>query len=334
MSSKKVLIIAEAGVNHNGSVEIAKKLIDVAKNAGADVVKFQTFITESVISKLAPKASYQIANDPSSDSQYQLVKKLELSFEDFRVLKSYCDEVGIEFLSTAFDDESMDFLKSLKPNYWKIPSGEITNLLYLEYISRLDSKVIMSTGMASLQEVQAAYDVLINGGTKKENLTILHCNTEYPTPYSDVNLNAMSTIKNHFQTNVGYSDHTLGIDVSIAAVALGAMVIEKHFTLSREMSGPDHRASLEPLELKALVTSIRNVEKSLGSFEKISSSSEEKNKAVARRSIVAKTNIKKGEIFTKENITLKRPGNGISPMEWYNVLGKQSRRDYLEDELI
>jgi N,N'-diacetyllegionaminate synthase len=334
MIENKTFIIAEAGVNHNGSVEIAKKMIEVAKECGADAIKFQTFKAEKVISKYAPKAEYQKQATGEIDSQLEIVKNLELSFDDFIVLKEYCDKLNIMFLSTPFDFESIDFLDDLGLEIFKIPSGEITNLPYLEKIGKLGKKIILSTGMADLGEIEDALDILIFSGTKKENITVLHCNTEYPTPYEDVNLLAMLTIKEAFKVKVGYSDHTLGIEVPIAAVALGASVIEKHFTLDKKMEGPDHKASLEPHELKAMIDAIRNIEKSLGDGIKKPSKSELKNKDIARKSIVAKREIKKGEIFTEDNITVKRPGNGISPMRWYEVLGKVASRDYKEDEII
>jgi N,N'-diacetyllegionaminate synthase len=330
----KTFIIAEAGVNHNGSVEIAKRMIEVAKECGADAIKFQTFKAEEVVSKYAPKAEYQKQTTGDIESHLQMLKKLELSFDDFIVLKEYCDKLGIMFLSTPFDFESIDFLNSLGVEIFKIPSGEITNLPYLEKIGKLRKKVILSTGMADLGEIEDALDILISCGTKKENITVLHCNTEYPTPYEDVNLLAMLTIKEAFKVKVGYSDHTLGIEIPIAAVALGASVIEKHFTLDKNMEGPDHKASLEPHELKAMIDAIRNIEKALGNGIKKPSKSELKNKDIARKSIVAKREIKKGEIFTEDNITVKRPGNGISPMRWYEVLGKVAPRDYKEDEII
>jgi N,N'-diacetyllegionaminate synthase len=330
----KTFIIAEAGVNHNGSIEIAKKMIEVAKECGADAIKFQTFKAEKVISKYAPKAEYQKQTTGETDSQLEMVKKLELSFDDFVALKEYCDKLNIMFLSTPFDFESIDFLNDLGLEIFKIPSGEITNLPYLEKIGKLGKKVILSTGMADLGEIEDALDILTSCGTKKEDITILHCNTEYPTPYEDVNLLAMLTIKEAFKVKVGYSDHTLGIEIPIAAVALGASVIEKHFTLDKNMEGPDHKASLEPHELKAMIDAIRNIEKALGNGIKKPSKSELKNKDIARKSIVAKREIKKGEIFTEDNITVKRPGNGISPMRWYEVLGKVAPRDYKEDEII
>ena len=334
MIENKTFIIAEAGVNHNGNIEIAKKMIEVAKECGADAIKFQTFKAEKVISRYAPKAEYQKQTTGETDSQLEMVKKLELSFDDFIVLKEYCDKLNIMFLSTPFDFESIDFLDDLELEIFKIPSGEITNLPYLEKIGKLGKKVILSTGMADLGEIEDALDILISCGTKKENITVLHCNTEYPTPYEDVNLLAMLTIKEAFKVKVGYSDHTLGIEIPIAAVALGASVIEKHFTLDKNMEGPDHKASLEPHELKAMIDAIVNIEKALGNGMKKPSKSELKNKDIVRKSIVAKREIKKGEIFTEDNITVKRPGTGISPMRWYEVLGKVAPKDYKEDELI
>lgn len=332
--SKKTLIIAEAGVNHNGDYSLGKKLIDAAKDAGANIIKFQVFKTEALVSKNAKKAEYQKTNGNDTESQFEMVKKLELSFENFKALKNYADQIGIEFLATAFDVDSLNFLKSLSPKLWKVPSGEVTNLPYLEYIGRLQSRVLISTGMCDLDEVKKALEILIQNGTTKDKITVFHCNTEYPTPYKDVNLNAMLTIKKELGVSIGYSDHTAGIEVPLAAVALGATVIEKHFTLDKTMEGPDHAASLNPSELKAMVQGIRNIEVCLGSFEKKPSPSEIKNRAIARRSIVAITNIKKGDVFTEKNLGVKRPGNGISPMEWYNILGSIAEKNYSPDELI
>lgn len=330
----KVFIIAEAGVNHNGSLEMAKKMVEVAKEAGADAIKFQTFKAENLVTKNAIKAEYQKKTTDKNESQYEMIKKLELSFNNFKELKNYCEEIGIIFLSTPFDFESIDFLDNLGLEIFKIPSGEIINLPYLKKIGKLKKKVILSTGMADLGEIEDALDVLIDAGTKRENITVLHCNTEYPTPYEDVNLLAMNTIKEAFKVNVGYSDHTLGIEVPIAAVALGAKVIEKHFTLDKNLPGPDHKASLEPDELKTMITAIRNIEKVLGNGIKKPSPSELKNKPIARKSIVAKRKIRKGEVFTEENITVKRPGTGISPMRWYEIIGRVAERDYEKDEVI
>lgn len=328
----KVLIIAEAGVNHNGSFDLAIQLIDKAVEAGVDIVKFQTFKAEKAVSKYAQKADYQNETTGNKESQLDMVKKLELPFEDFIKLKEYCDKVGIKFLSTPFDFESIDFLAKIGMDIWKIPSGEITNLPYLRKISKVAKNVIMSTGMCEVYEVKDAIKILKEGIV--EDITVLHCNTEYPTPMKDVNLKAMETLKKELGLSIGYSDHTLGIEVPIAAVALGAEVIEKHFTLDKNMVGPDHRASLEPNELKAMVLAIRNIEIALGSSDKIVTESEGKNKNIARKSIVAGKKIKKGDILTEDNLSVKRPGNGISPMKWDNVIGKNATRDYEEDELI
>jgi len=330
----KTFIIAEAGVNHNGSLELAKKLVDAAKQAGADAVKFQTFKTEKLVSKFADKAEYQKRFTNTNESQLDMVKKLELSYEAFEEIYKYCREKEISFLSSPFDLESIDFLASLGLDIFKIPSGEITNLPYLEKIGKLKKKIIISTGMANLGEIEAALNILIQSGTKKEDIIVLHCNTEYPTPYEDVNLRAMLTIKEAFKIRIGYSDHTPGLEIPIAAVAMGAEVIEKHFTLDRNMEGPDHKASLEPIELANMVSAIRNVEKAMGDGIKKPSSSEIKNIVIARKSIVAAKKIKFGEAFTEENLSVKRPGTGISPMQWHSILGKQANRDYEEDEVI
>lgn len=331
----KVIIIAEAGVNHNGSMDQAKKLIDVAADAGADYVKFQTFQASKLATKTAKRAEYQNVNTGNKDTQYEMLKKLELS-EDMHVrLFEHCKERKIKFLSTAFDFESLEFLDRLGMDFFKIPSGQITNLPFLRKISSLKKPVVMSTGMANMEEVKAAHNILLSGGLNKENIAIVHCNTEYPTPMEDVNLKAMNSIGDELGVRIGYSDHTLGIEVPIAAVALGASVIEKHFTLDRNLPGPDHRASLEPGELSAMVTAIRNIEKAIsGSGKKEPSPSEKKNKLTGRKSIVAKKPIKKGEIFTEENITVKRPGTGISPMQWDEVLNQKAVQDFSEDDLI
>ena len=329
-----VLIIAEAGVNHNGSLVLAKQLIDKAVEAGADAVKFQTFKAEEVISQFATKAEYQKKTSDPVESQLEMVKKLELSFADFEELYSYCEKKGIIFLSTPFDLESARFLKKLNLEIFKIPSGEITNYLLLKEIGSYKKKVILSTGMADLGEIEDALDVLAEAGCAKEKIIILHCNTDYPTSYEDVNLQAMLTISKAFQVNVGYSDHTPGIIIPVAAVALGAQVIEKHFTLNKNLPGPDHKASLEPDELKAMVKAIKNVEKALGTGIKKPSKSELKNLPIARKSIVAKQPIRQGEVFNENNLTLKRPGTGISPMRWHDVLGKKALRDYEKDEVI
>lgn len=331
-NQKKVFIIAEAGDNHNGDYDTALKLVDKAVEAGADCVKFQTFVTERVISKLAEKADYQKESTGTGESQYEMVKKLELSFEQFRQIKKYCEQKKIMFLSTPFDLESIDFLQEIDIPFWKIPSGEITNLPYLEKIAHTGKDIIMSTGMCTMEEIQKAIDILKKNGAGK--ITLLHCNTEYPTPYEDVNLRAMKTMAETFGVEVGYSDHTKGIEVPIAAVAMGAVVIEKHFTLDKNMPGPDHKASLEPDELKQMIQSVRNIEKALGSSEKKPSTSEIKNIDIARKSIVAKKAIKKGEELTEDNLDIKRPGNGISPMYWYDLLGTKAVKDFSEDELI
>ncbi|NEV92737.1 N-acetylneuraminate synthase [Psychroflexus sp. YR1-1] len=332
---QKTLIIAEAGVNHNGSMETAKQLIDAAASAHVDYVKFQTFKADKIVTKSAKRASYQNTNTKNADSQFEMLKKLELSEEMHRELIKYCESKGIKFLSTAFDLESMDFLKSLGINLAKIPSGEITNLPYLKKIAKLFPEIIMSTGMADIEEIKAAYQVLIDYGAQSKSITILHCNTEYPTPMEDVNLKAMIHIQNELKTSVGYSDHTLGIEVPIAAVALGAKVIEKHFTLDRSLPGPDHAASLEPSELKAMVDAIRNTEKAVGGNGiKKTSKSEAKNKAIARKSLIAAKHIKKGEKFTEGNITIKRPGAGISPMRYDEAIGTKAAKDFNEDDLI
>lgn len=330
------IIIAEAGVNHNGSLELAKELVDVAAEAGVDFVKFQTYKTGRLVSKSAQKAEYQRKSFGDGDStQYDMLEKLELSDEMHTELISYCSQKGISFLSTGFDEDSVDYLEKLGVDLFKIPSGEITNKPYLKHIAAKKKPVILSTGMSNMSEIQNALDALISNGLTRDIITVLHCNTEYPTPMKDVNLKAMLTIKRELDVNVGYSDHTLGIEVPIAAVAMGATVIEKHFTLDRTMDGPDHLASLEPGELKQMVLAIRNVELALtGSGEKVASESELKNLAVARKSIVAAKRIQKGELFTSENLTSKRPGNGVSPMLWDEVIGRKALRDYEEEDLI
>lgn len=332
---KHVLIIAEAGVNHNGSLDIAKQLIDKAVEAGVDIIKFQTFKSEKLVSKAAKQAEYQQRNIGKKDEgQLAMLKKLELSPSDHEELMAYCRRKGIRFFSTAFDMDSIDYLHSLNLGLWKIPSGEITNYPYLRKIAQYHEPVILSTGMCELSDIEATVKVLVEFGVKKEQITILHCNTEYPTPYSDVNLKAMLEIQDRFGVQVGYSDHTQGIEVPIAAVALGATVIEKHFTLDKNMEGPDHKASLEPDELKAMVRAIRNIEQALGSEHKTISESERKNIEIARKSIVAACPIRKGEIFTEENLTVKRPGNGISPMQWLDVIGKTAVKNFEEEEMI
>lgn len=330
----KVLIIAEAGVNHNGSIKIAKQLIDVAADAGVDYIKFQTFKTEKLVSKTAPKADYQIQNTGNDNSQYNMLKRLELSENDHWELIDYCNKRNVKFFSTAFDIDSVSFLYRLGLSQWKIPSGEITNFPYLRAIGKTRQPVILSTGMANLQEIEEAIKVLVQFGITKEEITLLHCTTEYPAPKNEVNLLAIQTLKNHFGLNVGYSDHTQGIEIPVAAVALGATVIEKHFTLSRDLEGPDHKASLEPNELKQMVQYIRNIEKALGNGVKIPSENEKKNIAIVRKSIVAARNIVRGEKFTEDNITTKRPATGISPMQWEDIIGKEASKDFLQDEQI
>ncbi|MDY0321764.1 MAG: N-acetylneuraminate synthase [Arcobacteraceae bacterium] len=330
----KVFIIAEAGVNHNGSLELAKKLVDVAVEAKADAVKFQTFKASLGVSKFAPKAEYQIETTSKDESQLDMVRKLELTEEMHEELIKYCAEKNIMFLSTPFDLYSVDLLASYGLDIFKIPSGEITNLPYLRKIGQLKKKIILSTGMANLGEIESAVDILTTAGTNKDDITLLHVTTQYPTPMEDVNLKAMVTIGNAFGMKYGYSDHTLGIEIPIAAVALGACVIEKHFTLDCNMEGPDHRASLNPQGLKDMVSAIRNIELALGDGIKKASPSEYKNLAIARKSIVAKQNIKAGEVFTQDNITVKRPGTGISAMRWDEIIGTKASRDYVEDELI
>ena len=330
-----VLIIAEAGVNHNGSIEIARKLIDAAVDAGVDIIKFQTFKAENLVSKSAKKAEYQKKNiGDGDDSQYTMLKKLELSENDHMELISYCNEKNIRFWSTAFDFESMDYLHSLGLGLWKVPSGEITNFPFLRKVASYHEPIIMSTGMCEEHDILNAINVLHEFGISDDMITLLHCNTQYPTPYEDVNLMAMKSIEDRFGINTGYSDHTCGIEVPIAAVALGAKVIEKHFTLDRNMPGPDHKASLEPSELKAMVTAIRNIERALGDGVKRVSDSEKANISVARKSIVAAVPIKKGEVLTEDNITVKRPGTGISPMRWNEVIGTPAVKDYNEEEMI
>ena len=333
-SMSKVFIIAEAGVNHNGSLELAKKLIDAAVEAGADAVKFQTFKADKLVSKRAQKADYQKQATSIDETQYEMIKKLELDENAHRILISYCKDKRIMFLSTPFDHDSIDLLNSFDMPIFKIPSGEINNLPYLRHIGGLSKDVILSTGMANLGEIEAALEVLIKAGTSKEEITVLHATTEYPCPIEEVNLRAMQTINAAFGVKVGYSDHTKGMEVPIAAVAMGACVIEKHFTLNRTMDGPDHKASLEPAELKAMVRAIRHIELALGDGIKRLTLSEARNKEVARKSLVASREIQAGEVFTAENITAKRPGTGISPMRWDEVIGMYAKKKYLMDEVI
>jgi N,N'-diacetyllegionaminate synthase len=327
-----VFIIAEAGVNHNGKLSLAKEMVDKAKESGADCIKFQTFISKNIVSKNASKASYQIKQTDADESQLEMLRALELPFEDFFELRDYCNVKEIQFLSTPFDLESIDFLASLNMQIWKIPSGEITNLPYLIKIAKTNKPIILSTGMSTISEIDSALDILRMYGSG--DITLLHCTTEYPTPYAEVNLKALVTMKEKFNIPIGYSDHTKGIEISVAAVAMGATVIEKHFTLDNNLKGPDHKASLDPLELSAMVRAIRNVELALGTGEKKPTDSEKKNLNIARKSIIASRKIKKGEFFSEENITTKRPGNGISPMRWFEILGQKAVKDFEEDELI
>lgn len=329
----KVFIIAEAGVNHNGSIELAKKLIEKGAEAGVDAVKFQSFKASKLVTVNAEKAEYQKANTGNNDeNQFDMIKKLELDYDKHQELMDYATSKGVMFLSSAFDLESIDLLVELDLSVFKIPSGEITNLPYLRKTAQTKKPIILSTGMATLGEIEAALEVLKDNGTT--DVTVLHCNTEYPTPMSDVNLTAMNTMKDAFKVKVGYSDHTLGIEIPIAAVALGAVVIEKHFTLDKTMEGPDHKASLEPDELKQMVKSIRNIEEALGTGVKTPTESERKNKQIARKSIVAKATVSIGETFSEENLEIKRPGTGISPMLWDEIIGSKATKDYQVDELI
>ena len=329
---KPVTIIAEIGVNHNGELELAKKMVIEAKKCGADIVKFQTAKPEALLTRYAQKAKYQIENTGNDDSQIEMIKKLLLSYGEFIELEKFCKEQEVCFLSTPFDCQSIEFLNNFNMPFWKIPSGEITNYPYLVKIAQTKKKVVMSTGMSDMREISSAIEVLKENGT--EDIILLQCNTQYPTEYKDVNLYAMKTLKEKFHVEVGYSDHTKGIEVPIAAVALGATIIEKHFTLDCNMKGPDHKASLEPKEFAQMVESIRNVEKALGLCEKYVTDSERENISIARKSIVAATDIKKGEVYTDKNLTTKRPGNGVSPMKWNEIMGKQANRDYKADELI
>lgn len=321
-------------MNHNGSIVIAKKMIDTAVFAGADFVKFQTFKAETLVSEKAEKAAYQKSLTNKDETQFDMIKKLELDKKAHKELNDYCKDKKIQFLSTAFDHESIELLAELDIPLFKIPSGEITNFPYLRHIGGMDKPIIMSTGMSTLVEIRHALNIFLKAGAKKEKITILHCNTEYPTPMEDVNLKAMITIRDELDINIGYSDHTLGIEIPIAAVAMGATIIEKHFTLDSSMPGPDHAASLQPEELKAMVSAIRNIEKSIGDGVKKPSKSEVKNIDIVRKSIVAKKSIKKGELFSEKNLTVKRPGIGISPMEWDNIIGKKSEASFAIDDLI
>lgn len=334
MTDNKIIIIAEAGVNHNGDLDMARRMVYAAKEAGADYVKFQTAVPELVISTFAPKAEYQKNTTGEAESQLEMCKAIHLPLSDYAGLKELCDSVGIGFMSTPFDLVSIDCLAPLGMDYWKIPSGEITNLPYLQKIGARGEKIILSTGMATLAEVETALQVLEKAGTPRSNVYVLHCTTQYPAPLESVNLRAMDALATLGCAGVGYSDHTEGIDVSVAAAARGAVVIEKHFTLDRNLPGPDHKASLEPAELKRLVDAVRRVSVMLGSEEKTAADAERPNMEVARKSIVASRPIAAGEVFSEENICVKRPGNGISPMRWYDVLGCKAPRDFAPDELI
>lgn len=328
----RTYIIAEAGVNHNGKLELAKEMIQEAKKMGADAIKFQTYVTENLVSKQASKAHYQIKNTSIEETQFQMLKNLELSFKDFKELNEFAKEIDIDFLSSPFDVDSIEFLTKLSMPYWKIPSGEINNLPYLIKLAHTMRPIILSTGMSTMEDIEKAMDVFRD--YERDDIILLHCNTEYPTPYEDVNLKAMDVMRKKFDVRVGYSDHTEGIEIPIAAVSLGASIIEKHFTLDKDLPGPDHKASLGVQEFEMMVKQIRNIEKALGDGVKKPSCSEIKNIAVARKSIVAKYDIKKGEVFTENNITAKRPGSGISPMKWFEIIGNIAIRDFMKDELI
>lgn len=330
----KTLIIAEAGVNHNGKLDLAKKMVEVAADCGADFVKFQSFVAQNCVSVKAKKAKYQLENTGNDETQLEMIKKLELDKKAHTELINHAKKCKIGFLSTPFDLDSVKLLDELGLELFKIPSGEITNLPYLKAIARLNKKIILSTGMANLAEIETALNILCKYGSKRGNITLLHCNTEYPTPFNDVNLKAMQSLKEAFKLDVGYSDHTLGIHISLAAVALGAKVIEKHFTLDKTLQGPDHKASLEPNELKTLCKNIRELELAFGDGIKKPSKSEKKNIFVVRKSLVAKSEIKKGEKFSEENLTTKRPGNGISAMRYDEFLGKVAKKNYKSDDLI
>ncbi len=332
---KSTFIIAEAGVNHNGSFHLAKKMIEIAAEAGADAIKFQTFKAKNLVTFYAPKAEYQKTNTYTNGNQLEMIEKLELSDSEFIKLANICKSKNIKFMSSPFDLESIEFLDKIGMEIFKIPSGEITNLPYLKQIAQKNKPVILSTGMADLGEIEDAIDILLSGGLERDDITILHCNTEYPTPFEDVNLKAIQTLKSAFPgIKVGYSDHTIGIEIAIAAVAIGASVIEKHFTINKDLQGPDHKSSLDPIELTNMVQAIRNVEKAFGTGIKKPSKSEIKNIKIVRKSIVASRDIKKGEIFSEYNITTKRPGSGISPMYWNEVIGKKAPKDFKKDELI
>ena len=328
-----VFIIAEAGVNHNGDIKLAKQLVDIAVNAGVDAVKFQTWKTELLVTEEAQQADYQKENTNIEESQYAMLKKLELSYDSFIHIKKYCDSRNIMFLSTPDEEESADFLNELQ-NIFKVGSGELTNIPFLKHIARFKKKIILSTGMATIGEIENALNTLINEGINRNSITLLHVTTQYPTPMSEVNLKAMTTIRDTFKLDVGYSDHTMGIEVPIAAVAMGASIIEKHFTISRKMDGPDHKASLEPDELKQMVDSIRNIEKALGNGIKEPQQSEIENKLIVRKSIVAKKSISKGELFSEDNLKTMRVGEGLSASLWNEILGLESNSDYKINQII
>jgi N,N'-diacetyllegionaminate synthase len=330
----ETFVIAEAGVNHNAEIDLAYKLIDVAVSAGADAVKFQTAIPELVVTDYAPKAAYQKESSGAKESQLEMIRKICLPLEKYDLLKKYCDEKKIIFFSTAFDLVSLEYIEKLGQPYHKVPSGEITNLPYLRQVGQYEKPVILSTGMATMDEIEAALSILAQAGTPRDRITVLHCTTEYPTPMVDVNLCSMLAIRDTLGVQVGYSDHTSGIEVATAAVALGATVIEKHFTLDHNLPGPDHKASLEPEELKVMVSSIRNIEKAMGDGIKRPSASELKNMPIVRKSLVAMHAIREGEIFSEANLTVKRPGTGLSPMRWDEVLGCKAPRNFEADELI
>ena len=334
MTSQNILIIAEAGVNHNGSIDNAIKLIKMAKNIGADIIKFQTYKTENISLPSARKAQYQYNNDKDNETQYSMLKRLELDYKDFKLLFDISKKYNIEFLSTAFDLESLHFLYKLGQRRFKIPSGEINNLPYLREIGKFGKEIILSTGMSYLKEIKKAINILIKNGTPKNKITVLHCNTEYPTPYENVNLLAMRTIKEKLNIKIGYSDHTTGIEIPIAAATMGAHIIEKHLTINSKQKGPDHKSSLEPKEFKLMISSIRNIEKAMGDRNKKPTLGEIKNMTIVRKSIVAKKDIKKGEIFTIKNITLKRPGTGISPIKWDKFIGKRAKRNFVKNSFI
>jgi len=329
-----VLIIAEAGVNHNGDIVIAKKLVDAAKKCGADIIKFQIYNADDLVIPSTSKAFYQKRDDKENETQYEMLKKLELNFDEQKELKKYCDEKNIEFLTSAFDLESLGFIRKMKLKRYKIPSGEITNLPYLRFIGAQKKPLLLSTGMSNIPEIQSAILELVKAGANKKDITILHCTTEYPAPFEDINLRALKTIRDYFDLEVGYSDHTLGLEVSVAAVALGAKVIEKHITLDRNLNGPDHKASLEPDQFYNLVKSIRNISLALGDTKKDITNSEINNLKIVRKSIIAKKDIKKGELFSKDNLCTKRPGTGISPMRWDEIIGTTSTRNFKKNQLI